>query len=292
MNESDNKAVDKMPNSKLFRRILDQRCEMEEQWKENGGPPVSGWTCEIHGVDSIHWRKAAAPILPFSQLRERLKLNEAGEGQQAVSKLDNFSSSEFSVEQIIDGCANALWFQMEQSRFDELRRVAKEIRDVAVLSKNHERVVARARNRAVAACTINPSVSLAGRLLSLSPLFSEYGEICDSYTPIKFYKYGCAYYQKDRMKIPKPPYTDTLLALNLEFIFRHWPVSLETYPLYPPKKQPRGQKPEESKGAPRLDIVAHFINQLFNPSGSVKDLRQIKEMLKDLRDAGAVFCGW
>jgi len=292
MNESDKKTVDKMPNSKLFRRILDQRCEIEEQWKENGGPPVSGWTYEIHGVDSIHWKKATAPILPFSQLREQLKINEAGEGQQAVGKLDDLSASEFSVEQIIDGCAHALWFQEEQSRVQKLRRVTIEIRDAAVLSKNQGWGVARAKNRAIAACTINPSVSSAGKLLSLSPLFSEYGEIRDCQIPIKFHKYGCAYYQKDRMKIPKPTYTDTLLALNLEYIFRHWPVSLETYPSYPPKKQPRGQKPEESKGAPRLDIVAHFINQLFNPSGSAKDLRQIKEMLKDIRDAGAVFCGW
>lgn len=164
--------------------------------------------------------------------------------------------------------------------------------------------------RAVAACTISPSVSSVGRLSSFSPLFSEYGEIRDNQIPIEFHKYGCAYFQRDLIKNPKKYdiATSHLLALNLEYIFRNWhPESIEgTYPTYPPKKQPRrGQEVDKPTKPlpPRFDIVALFVNALFpldeiadnelsTSDTSANDSRKIKEKLKDFKATGAVFCGW
>lgn len=287
MNESN-----KTTNSVLFQRILEQNCEIEEQWKQNGGPPVSGLTYEIHGVDSIQWKEDRVKTVSYSQLRERLELEKDGPGRKAVCKLDDLSPNEFSVEQVVYGCAHALWFHQErQSQFHELRKVVKAIRDKTVLSKNRGRAVERARNRAIAACTINPSLSTGVRLLTLSR-FSEHDNICDNQMSITFNKYGCAYYQRDRMTSSKHPYPWALLALNLEYIFRHWPVSIETFPSSYPKKQQRGSRPEEPKGAPRLDIVANFIDQLFPFAIESDSTRQIKEILKDLKTAGALFCGW
>jgi hypothetical protein len=179
--------------------------------------------------------------------------------------------SVFSTDQVIDGCANALRFNSERLRFDEIMGVASGRRDCHLITKNHDKGEERATGRAIAALALNPTIANATRRKTGNDVPSRAPSPINDLDQtvktiaIQLHVYGCAYYPQDRLRSPKQPSIEALLAFNLAYIFRHWPVSEVTFPTSTSRRQLRGQQPKSNNGKPRLDIVAHFVSALFPP---------------------------
>jgi len=163
-------------------------------------------------------------------------------------------------------------------------------RNTHPLIKNPEKIHLRALQMFKTALAVNPSVSLAGNVLSLSIAENSASEITKlSRNAIKQHRYGCMYYRTDRLNnhVPKPT---TILAFNLEWIFRRWPLKKETFPTWPPKKQLRGLPNSAIHGSFLREISAHFINAIFPSDDITCDVRTLKDSLSTFKDA--YFCGW
>jgi hypothetical protein len=282
--------------------VLDRLCEIEAEWKhpvaKDGGPVILGVRADWS--NPAKWNLATdTKSLPYRKLRNLLNPEKtfdqdieggAGEGRSAVRALDKLPIvSGFSVYQVIDGCAQAIKFAAEVKKHTELSKRLRFYRNTHPLTKNTEKIHQRSVQMLKAALTVNPNVSLAGNVLSLSVDGNAATEISElSRTAIRQNKYGCIYYQTDRLN-NHPPTPTALLAFNLEWIFRHWPLNKETFPIWPPRKQQRCVV-KQNCYKPRRDIVAHFINAIFNPSENKYDRTTIKDYLKI--PANAQFCGW
>lgn len=291
----------KNSNSRIFRIVLDRLCEIEANWKapiaKVDGPVIIG----VRATDLPHiWEQAtSAKCLPYRKLRRLLNLERnleqdiegyGGEGNAAVNALDTIPIvSGFSVNQIIDGCAQALRFADTTNRFRVQRNNYRDYRNMHLLMKNPERVQQRTIEMIKVALAANPTVSLAGKVVSLAVTNGSTSTVTElSRAYIKQHKVGCMYYQSDRLNnnIPTPA---TLLAFNLEWIFRHWPLNKETFPTWPQRKQIRGNIIDQRLYKPRRDIVARFLNAIF-PSNYTYDDETLNFNLRF--PPNAKFCGW
>jgi len=287
-----------MSNSTLFTRSLNARCAIE-----NSHPsfPVKGIAAALDKGEKkgskqiISQQIHSMPCLPYNQLRDLLE-QDIYQRRELLNSLPE--ESVFSIDQVIDGCANALRFESERTRFHEIMRVAIEHRDGHLIIKNPDKGEERATRRAIAALALNPTIANATRWKTGNDVPSRAPSSINDLDPtvktiaIQLHIYGCAYYPQDRLRSPKQPSIEALLAFNLAYIFRHWPVSEATFPTFPPRRQQRKQQPKNNNGKPRLDIVAHFVNALFPPSDGLYCAEQIKNLLNKMKTAGAVFCGW
>lgn len=292
-------------NSNIFRKVLNRLCEIEDTWRppvaKDGCPAVIG--IQIEDCLPEKWIPATSvSCLPYKKLRKLLGLESnfeseiegnAGEGINAVRALDGLQPlSGYSVLQIIDGCAHALKFADDQKITKKIRDRSRYFRNSHPLKKNQERMHQLSIQMAQTALAINGSVSLAGNLLSNIFCDKESAaEITElSRRNIRQFKYGCIYYQTDRLNnhVPTP---EALLTFNLEWIFRHWPVSKETFPTWPPRRQARGQAISQPCHSPRRDIVANFINAVFpSQDNETYDADTLKDNLNIPQNA--IFCGW
>lgn len=292
-------------NSRIFVCNLARLIEIEENWPAlltKDGKPISlGITAEVDRP--AIWTPVESTLcLPYKKLRKLLDLGQsieteiegnAGAGKNAVEALDSLSvPSEFSVQQIINGCAQSLWYAQRLKLSTRFRAAARSHRDAHKLIKSPTRIKLRALEICKTALSINPSTSLAGMLLTTAAGTTSLEDVADiARDRIRLHRVGCMYYQADRLRnqIPSPA---ALLAFNLEWIFRHWPLDETTFPTWPPRKQQRVHATIKSADAldPRRDIIAHFLNALFPRKDDSYSAETIKNNLYTPKDAQ--FCGW
>ncbi|MCE1226868.1 MAG: hypothetical protein LWW87_10340 [Geobacteraceae bacterium] len=286
-------------NSNIFRKVLNRLCEIEESWQ--CAPKISGQEV-IFGLKALHnqpenWQPVTSvKCLPYLKLKSLLSDNRRGhgffgKGREAVLALDSLPClSGFSVYQVIEGCAQSLRFANQVNSQNTLRKQLRYTRKLPQLRKNAERVKVRSIQMFKNAMTCNANVSLAGNVLLLATQKDSAKEITElSRNNIQQHKYGCIYYQTDRLNnhVPTPA---ALLAINLEWIFRHWPLLKETYPTWPARKQPRGRAINKTQGPPRRDLVAHFLNVVFPHPCLPYTASYINDSIT--LPPNATFCGW
>ncbi len=279
-----------MSNSDLFEKLLYESSKME---KVHPTFPMTGLKTTVVGFSKvIAGDIVVKPVkvincLPYIKLRNLFLEDDAGLGWRVDPVLRRFLNrlpkiSEFSVMQIINGCATALRFEENRPNLTQIIRTARAERDGHLIQKNPAKGAGRAERRSVAALVLEPSISNAMRSQSDG----------DELIEITLRKFGCAYYPQDRLQCSKQPSTVALLAFNLEYIFRRWPIEEGTFPSYPPKKRPRDQQPAIAIGMPRLDLVAYLVSTIFPPDDESYSVDQIKSILNKMRSAKAVFVGW
>lgn len=286
-------------NSNIFRKTLDQLCTKEEDWQR--APKINGKEV-IFGVKALsdqpgNWQQVTTTTcLPYLKLKSLLSNNRNGQrfsdkGNEAVLALDTLSgASDFSVYQVIDGCAQALRFAEKAIHQKTLRKQLCYTRKLPQLRKNAERMKVQSIQTFKNALTSNANITLVGNVLSLATQENSDQKITElSRNNIRQHKYGCIYYQSDRLNnhVPTP---EALLAFNLEWIFRHWPLTKETFPTWPPQKQPRGGVINKTQGPPHRDIVARFLNVVFPLPRISYTSKYIKNNM--ILPQNATFCGW
>lgn len=286
-------------NSNIFRKVLNRLCEIEEGWQ--GNLLVDGKEV-IFGVKALpahpeNWQPVTTiKCLPYLKLKSLLSDNRRGHGffgtgREAVLALDSLPGlSGFSVYQVIEGCSQALRFTEELEQQKRLREELRNRRKLLKLRKNPDKFKVRAVQMFKSAMVCNANVSLAGNVLSLAMQGNSAQEITEqSRKNIQQHKYGCIYYQSDRLNnhVPSPL---SLLAFNLEWIFRHWPLTKETYPTWPPQKQARGLTINKTQGSPRRDIAVHFLNAVFPHPRLPYTASYINDSITF--PPNATFCGW
>ena len=290
-----------MSNSELFDTLLRQLSESE---KSQPSVSINSISVKRTFSDNLIFQ-ASEPMdvgTAYTQLAE-LFLSEGVDKRYLARFLNSLPKSEFSIMQLIGGCATAIQYEKIRPDIDLIHKASRDIRDSHLIQKNDKKGAVRAERRSDAALALNPTISNAMRFvvvdfseapvgLALNPTFSNAIAVKDSILEITLHRIGCASYPQDQLIKKQQPSTPALLAFHLEYLFRRWPVSEKTFPVYPPRKQPRGQQSPDPTGKPRRDVIARLLSRIFPPSDETYSVPRVKDFLRQMKEQGAVYVGW
>jgi hypothetical protein len=276
-------------NSKLFFQLLRRLSESEQS---QPALPIKSITVRGTFSGDLIFQASESKDMgtAYTKLSELL-LPEGTDKRYLGRVLDSLPDSEFSVMQLIGGCATAIQCDAIRPSIDLIYKAARTARDGHLLQKNAERGAERAVRRSAAALVLNPTVSNAMRPPAVK----------DSAVEITTNRIGCALYPHDRLVKKKQPSTPALLAFHLEYLFRRWPVEQKTFPTYPPRahladplrQTTRGLQPPAPTGKPRLDVIARLLTLIFPLSTEeAYTSASVKDFIQQMEEQGATYVGW
>lgn len=243
----------------------------------------------------------ALELPPFGELSKRLNAYDhferilhggarsTADGRRQVHSLDWLAPSEFSVDRLLWDCAEAIRFERDYSRHKKEFENIVDLQQRGPRHKNPEESLARAQDMQRLALVLNPGIATAGAAMLRTIADTDEAVKCtlQAKNLAVARKFGCISFPRNIQLRQIKAKSPTLLAFNLRWLFRHWPISAETTRLK------RGVLPSPLR-TPCYDLIADFVNAIF-PEASTEsqlDAASVKERLFKNIDPKAEFCGW